>query len=180
MSSTPFDLGDVLSAPVNVAASPVMSDEVLETEMGEETAQPVIEEQSSNQAANDDPAFAMPPQHLAETFVGVLDGLQSSLIPLWRKKGVFTAKELEILENMDTTGGHAYLENSPEFRILLKWKKHLEVSAKMPFTPAEKERLVIATARYCATMQIQVSPFAGLMLAFGEVAATRFVYIVSE
>jgi hypothetical protein len=179
MENKTFDLGDVLAAPVNVAAAPVMSDEVFDTEMGDEIVQPV-NEPVEDQPIIDDPQFAMPPNHLAETIVGMLDGLQSSLIPLWRKKSMFTAKELEILDNMDTTGGHAYLENSPEFKILLKWKKHMSICEKMPFTLSEKERLVNATARYCATMQIQVSPFTGLLMAFGEVAATRFVYIISE
>lgn len=123
---------------------------------------------------------AMPHSHLAATIVGVIDGLQSSLIPMLRKNALFTAKELEILDSLDTTGGTVYPANSPEYKVLNKWNKHLRFASIMPFTEAEKERLIAATERYAATMQIQVSPFTGLLLAFGEVAGTRFAYFLNE
>ena len=176
------DLKDILSAQVSVA-EPVA---ILDTEFDEPELEPeapaeeIPETIVTEEIPNSEPPKAMPHSHFAQTIVGLVDGLQSSLIPMWRKKTLFTGKELEILDTLDTTGGTAYPLNSPENRVFMKWKKHIEVAQALPFTPAETDRLVAATERYANTMQITVSPFTGLLMAFGEVAATRAVLIINE
>lgn len=177
-----MDLKDILSAKIIVPETTVVMDaELDEAEFEpEQPVEEIPETIAAEEIPDSDPPKAMPHLHLAQTIVGLIDGLQSSLIPQWRKKSLFTAKEQEILENLDTTGGTAYPLNSPENGVLKKWKKHLEIASVLPFTPGETDRLVAATERYVNTMQITVSPFAGLLMAFGEVVATRAVYIINE
>jgi hypothetical protein len=177
------DLASVLSQEVEVGASHIVLDETIEDnliideEIIDETP---LTHDPVGEIPDNSPPKAMPHIHLAETIVGVIDGLQSSLISMWRKQSLFTQKERDILDGLDTTGGTVYPANSPEYKILNKWNKHLQMSSMLPFTPAEKERLVAATERYASTMQIQVSPFTGLLLAFGEVAGTRVAYFLND
>lgn len=178
------DLTDILSQGVRVSNStavidadfeePVL-DEPIETEVIPENVVEQVEE-----IPNQERPKAMPHGHFAANLVGLIDGLQSSLIPMMRKNSLFTAKELEILDGLDTTGGTAYPQNSPEQKVLAKWNKHLNFASQLPFNESEKERLVAATERYAATMQIQVSPLTGLLMAFGEVAGTRAVLFLNE
>jgi hypothetical protein len=179
-----MDLTEILSKEVEVNGNnaildvdveePVI-DEVIETENNIDNGVETVEE-----IPNTERPKAMPHGHFAANLVGLIDGLQSSLIPMWRKNSLFTAKELEILDGLDTTGGTAYPQNSPEQKVLAKWNKHLNFASQLPFNESEKERLTAATERYAATMQIQVSPLTGLLMAFGEVAGTRAVLFLNE
>ena len=179
-----FDLSSVLSEEVDVPNVAIIDTEY---------EQPVIDDLPDEQIEHvygDDPPLdeipsgerpkAMPHIHFAENLVGLIDGLQSSLIPMWRKSSLFTAKELSIIDQMDTSGGTAYAEKSTEFLLMIRWKKYLDFAAALPFTEKEKERLIAATERYAATMQITVSPFTGLLMAFGEVAGTRAVLFLAD
>ena len=171
-----MDLTDILSKEVEVKAQPAVLEEEPETAVIE-MPEP---EQAEEDAWQEPEPKAMPNHHLAATIVGVIDGLQSSILPMLRKNALFTAKELEILDKMDTTGGTVYPANSPEYKVLAKWKKHIAFAGILPFTKDEKDRLIAATERYAASVQLQVSPFTGLLLAFGEVAGTRFAYFLNE
>lgn len=177
------DLSAILAQDVEVAGSSAVIDESL-TEAPfieeEEIIETTVKTEDIEEIPSDERPKAMPHSHFAETIVGVIDGLQSSLIPMWRKQALFTQKERDILDTLDTTGGTIYPASSPEYKILNKWNKHLQMSAMLPFTDGEKQRLVAATERYAATMQIQVSPFTGLLLAFGEVAGTRVAYFLND
>jgi hypothetical protein len=177
------DLSDILSKEVEVSGSAAIIDEAV-TEAPiideEEIIETTVQTEHLHEIPNTERPKAMPHNHFAETIVGIVDGLQSSLIPMWRKQSLFTQKERDILDGLDTTGGTVYSANSPEFKILSKWNKHLQMASMLPFTPAEKERLVAATERYANTMQIQVSPFTGLLMAFGEVAGTRVAYFLND
>lgn len=176
------DLADILAQRVEVPIRPVIESEYIEPAQIDEVEIPL--DNPENEVYDEIPSSerpkAMPHSHFAANLVGLIDGLQSSLIPMWRKSSLFTAKELEILDSLDTTGGTVYQSNSPEYKILAKWNKHLTFASQLPFTPAEKERLIAATERYAATMQIQVSPFTGLLMAFGEVAGTRAVLFLND
>lgn len=171
-----MDLTDILSRDVEVKIQPAILDNEPE-EAIIEIPEPEIEEEVFQESP---PPKAMPGSHLAATIVGVIDGLQSSILPMLRKNALFTAKELEILDNMDTTGGTVYPANSPEYKVLTKWKKHIAFASILPFTKDEKDRLITATERYASSVQLQVSPFTGLLLAFGEVAGSRFAYFLNE
>ncbi len=180
-----MDLSDILSRKVSVPASAAVIDVEVEQAVIDEpivneppTAENVVE--VLEEEPNTERPKAMPHGHFAANLVGLIDGLQSSLIPMWRRNSLFTKKENEILDNLDTTGGTVYPANSPEYKVLSKWNKHLEFASKLPFTEAEKERLAAATERYAATMQIQVSPFTGLLMAFGEVAGTRVALFLND
>ena len=179
-----LDLKDILAKPVEVTNNRAIIDEELEPAIIEDDPEPefnyVNEVEDLDEIPNNERPKAMPHGHFAANLVGLIDGLQSSLIPMWRKSSMFTGKELEILDSLDTTGGTAYPANSPEYKILAKWNKHLAFANLMPFSQSEKDRLVAATERYAATMQIQVSPFTGLLMAFGEVAGTRFALFLNE
>lgn len=181
----PKDLTDILSQQVKVTSQVPVFDADIEEPIIEE---PIVEEppivenvvEVLEEEPNTERPKAMPHGHFAANLVGLIDGLQSSLIPMWRRNSMFTKKEEEILDSLDTTGGTAYPANSPEYKVLAKWNKHLAFASKLPFTEAEKERLVAATERYAATMQIQVSPFTGLLMAFGEVAGTRVALFLND
>lgn len=181
----PKDLTDILSQGVKVTSHAPVIDTEIEAPVIEE---PIVEEihtvknevEVLEEEPNTERPKAMPHGHFAANLVGLIDGLQSSLIPMWRRNSLFTKKENEILDNLDTTGGTVYPADSPEYKVLAKWNKHLEFASKLPFTEAEKERLTAATERYAATMQIQVSPFTGLLMAFGEVAGTRVALFLND
>ena len=177
------DLSDILSTEVEVSASAAIIDETV-TEAPiideEEIIETTVQTEHLDEIPNTERPKAMPHSHFAETIVGVIDGLQSSLIPMWLERTLFTTKEREILDNLDTTCGTVYPANSPEYKILNKFNKLVKRSSQLPFKPEEKERLVAATERYVNTMQIQVTPFTGLLLAFGEVAGTRVAYFLND
>ncbi|TKB96860.1 hypothetical protein [Pedobacter cryophilus] len=114
------------------------------------------------------------PRDTAESIVGCLDGLQSFGIPMLLKSKLFTAKESEILDSIDTTGATLYHENSPEKKLLNRYLKYLTVVDKIPFTSDETRRLVDGTTRYVKVTNMKMTPLTGLLLAFGDVTAKRF------
>jgi len=178
-----IDLGSVLSAEVNVPAQPSFSLDDDETEYTETITMDPAPEPAPEPAEtieNEPEHGYMPPNHIAETIVNLLDGLQSTIVPYLREKKIFTEKELEILQQIDTSGGTVYTVNSPESKVLEKWIRHQDIVKKIPFDEGEKNRLVSATARYAETTQMKVSPFTGLMMAYSEVILKRSTYFFTE
>ena len=174
-------LEDILAQGVEVNTIPVIENDYEAPEIEDyEPIPETVHTYQQEEIPSAEAPQAMPHSHFAENLVGLIDGLQSSLIPMWRKNALFTAKDLQILDGLDTSGGTVYQSNTPEFKILERWNKHLAFATNLPFSASEKDRLIAATQRYAATMQITVSPFTGLLMAFGEVAGTRFAMFLND
>jgi len=184
-----LDLKNILSRPVANAnkqeffvldenepiepANDVQFDEIIQ----EETRQQ--QHQEAEQAQVVDDSF-MPHRDMAETIVNLLDGLQSSFLPLLIEKKTFTEKERELLQTLDTTGSIAYPTDSKEAKLLIKWKYYESKVNKVPFKPGETKRLVNATERYAKTVDLKLTPLQGLMAAYSEVIFTRGKLILTD
>ncbi|MBK0383542.1 hypothetical protein I5M32_11295 [Pedobacter sp. SD-b] len=177
-----INLLDILSEKVEVKDNPAVfnidvSEENFRPEFEEEIIEDLDEKEDQGQLIDDseysDEPMYLNPKDTAESIVGCIDGLQAFGLPIFLKKSVFTAKELEMLDTLDTTGGTIYRENSPEKKILNRYNKYLSIVDQFPFSEGEKRRLVDGTARYVKVTNLKMSPLTGLMLAFGDVTAKR-------
>lgn len=176
------DLTEILSQGVETNdTTPSFSLEPEEEHTEYATLDPDPEPDPEPSVEYDQPAAGdfMPPRALAETIVNLLDGLQSSVIPLLRERKVFTAQELTDMQNLDRDAAYELL-NSDQRKLLTKLKRHEAFIKKIPFDKGEKSRLVDATARYAETTQMQVSPFTGLLMAYSEVIIKRGAYFMTE
>jgi hypothetical protein len=176
-----FDLTEILSKPVaNQNVDPIFR---LDEENAIEDAQfddaPIEVIQDDEPVDNEDNGF-MSSKDIAESIVNLLDGLQSSVIPFMLEKKTFTAKELELLQSLDTSGKTVYSQNSPESAVLAKYLKHKKTIEKIPFSNGETRRLVNATARYAETTKMKVTPLQGLMISYSEVIVKRTSVFFSE
>lgn len=173
------NLGDVLAAKVKVAPLTVLDEEndniVLDEQMPDEVIEPeIIQDRPEPEHGY------MPPDHIGETIVNTLDGLQSSVLPFLIEMKVFTKKEKELLQTIDTTGSTPYPLNSQENTLLEKWKRHQDKIKNVPFSDGEKSRLITATSRYAETTEMKLSPLEGLMLSFSEVVFKRGAMFFNE
>ena len=183
-----LDIGNILSRPVVGAdPQPLFSLEpgepIIESATFDEpepTPEPAPGVQQPREPFDPEAEGYMPPLAIAETVVNLLDGLQSSVIPWLREKKIFTERELEIIQSLDTTGNTIYQTNSPDAAVMAKLIKHKAIVAKIPFDDGEKRRLIEATARYAETTQLKVSPLTGLMMAYSEVTLKRAAYFFNE
>ncbi|WP_025142736.1 hypothetical protein [Pedobacter jeongneungensis] len=173
------DLGNVLSKKVQVTPITVLDEPASNLVMDDPAPVEIIEPEVIEDRSEPEHGYMLP-EHIAETIVNCLDGLQSWIIPIARKKMIFTDRELELLQTMDTTGGTVYPKNSPENTVMDKLLKHKEVIKIIPFDEGEKSRLVASTARYAETTEMKVSPLSGLMLAYGEVFLKRAAIFVND
>lgn len=181
------NLDDILSRPVVGS----VSQPSFELDPGEPIESAVLDpepepEPGFSQMPQDDSQFQpgdMPTVSFAdcaESIIDMIDGLQSSTLPFIRERKVFTQREREILDGLDTTGGTIYPEGSPEKKVLNKWNRHLQVIEKIPFTERERRMLVNGTARYCQQTNLQMSPLETLLMSFAGVATRRFHIVMQE
>lgn len=179
-----LDMRDILARPVaqpnhspvfELDETEVISD-ANEVQFDEDIQQETERQQQQQQQVQEpepiDTGF-MPHRDMAETIVNLLDGLQSSALPFLIEKKMFTEKEREVLQTLDTTGSTIYPENSPEQKILNKFKYYEKKILKVPFDKGEAKRLVNATERYAKTVDLKLTPLQGLMAAYSEVLFTR-------
>ena len=174
-----ISLADVLSEPVkgNVTEPEFF---VIDEENHIENAEfdePLAEETIEPNPVLDNADF-MPPQALAETIVNSLDGIQSLALPILREMKVFTRAERELIAGINTNA--MYGIDSPEGRVLDKYKKHLKIVEKIPFSPGEQKRLKASFATYIKLTDMKVTPLQGLMMSLGEVMLTRATYFINE
>ncbi|MFD2581514.1 hypothetical protein ACFSR6_03370 [Pedobacter vanadiisoli] len=173
-------LGEILGKKVNVTPVTVLDDDPADNfVMDDPEPVEVIEPEEVSDRAEPEHGY-MPPDHIGETIVNTLDGLQSSVLPFLLEMKVFTKKEKELLQTIDTTGSTPYPLNSQENNLLEKWKRHQEKVKQVPFNDGEKTRLIAATARYAETTEMKLSPLEGLMLSFSEVVFKRGAMFFTE
>jgi hypothetical protein len=185
-----FNLDDMLSRPVvNQAERPsfilneeeqitdandVQFDEIIQEETRQQQ-QPVVE--TAEQVI--DEGF-MPHRDMAETIVNLLDGMQSSFLPLLIEKRTFTEKERETLQTMDLSGATEYTGTDQKAMIYKKWLYYEKKIKKVPFNAGESKRLINATERYAKTVDMKLTPIQGLMAAYSEVIFNRGKLILTD
>jgi hypothetical protein len=115
-----IDIASILSQEVHVSENTAVmlpDDEDFQEPEFLEDDNPKIDENGDQQYADDsqydnDPII-LSANDTAESLIDALDGLQTFGLSVFVKKKMFTDKENEILQTLDTTGGTAYPVNSP-------------------------------------------------------------------
>jgi hypothetical protein len=176
-----IDIASILSQEVHVSENTAVmlpDDEDFQEPEFLEDDNPKIDENGDQQYADDsqydnDPII-LSANDTAESLIDALDGLQTFGLSVFVKKKMFTDKENEILQTLDTTGGTAYPVNSPEEKILKRYNRYLALEEKFPFNDSEKRRLINGTARYVKQVDLKLTPLTGLLMVFAGVATKRF------
>lgn len=175
-----LDMADILARPVvsaPQAAEFFEPDPEQNIEQAENAAvfaeEPEVITQEDDPHATADDGF-MPAKDIAELLVNLVDGFQSSTLPVLLERKMFTEKERDALQDMDLSGGTVYTpETGPQAMLLKKWKYYKGQVEKVPFSTGESRRLINATERYAKTVDLKVTPLQGLLMAFSEVTVKR-------
>jgi hypothetical protein len=122
----------------------------------------------------------MPHRDMAETIVNLLDGMQSSFLPMLIEKRTFTEKERETLQTMDLSGATEYIGADTKAMLYKKWLYYEKKIKKVPFNTGETKRLINATERYAKTVDLKMTPMQGLLAAYSEVIFNRGKLILTD
>lgn len=186
MDNGAIDLTNVLSRPVAGAVQQPQLDsdpEIISAAPElDPDPEPMVTQVNADQPHEpfDDGSF-IDPIGTAESLIDAIDGVQSLVLPYLRKMHVFTKKELEVLDTLDTTGSTVYTPaDSIEARLLVKYKRHEAILAKVPFTDSERKRLVNGTARYVEQTDMKLTPLQALIASFSGVILKRAQLVTME
>ncbi|MGZ3983401.1 MAG: hypothetical protein ACXVJE_19390 [Mucilaginibacter sp.] len=172
-----FDLSDILSRPMAPASQPAMFE--LENNENitnaaefepepEPNPAPIAQAQQAEQKAG-----MLKPEDLAIIIVNMADTAQKGAFTVAKRKLTFNPDEIEALQGLDTKSPAKYAADTKEGRLINKWVDYIKTLKTLPFSNEEKRVLTEATVIYIRTVDLQVTPFMGLLMAYGGVLGTR-------